>query len=388
MTVIDIRSIFSQRNIELFAVDSSFVYYAEEKNDSGHDELFILEYNRSTRKERLITNYTLEDPTFVEHLFAFETTIVLVLENGTNSMWMIEIDKSSGTELNRRKIVCTGAFRSCSAPDSSHLLICMGPDEANAAMFRQYTEITGCECLCYLYDIKTNKKHFVKNPLVAKLGTQGIRIVSAHGENYAILLDPFADEDIKKGYYDEQRWINADIRDNIWLCALETLEMELTAGVENISKKCIASADIKALVRYMGTDGDKVFFRAKEFRTGIEKICCYDITADSLRVETELNVPDNQSTMFLVQEKPFCLFSVTDDGEKTTVKGIVNSDADLSYDSTLGSFITCMDSRYAVLRKQSEDASGQICTLYDSKLDKSESYDGSCYINANTLILY
>ncbi len=392
MTVIDIRSVFSQRNIQLFEVDPSFIYYAEEKNDGGHDELFILEYNRSNRKERLITNYTLEDPTFVEHLFAFEDTIVLVLENGTNSMWMIEISKTGGEELNRRKVVCTGAFRGCFALDSRHMLIYMGPDEANAAMFRQYTEITGCECLCYLYDLKTNKKHFIKTPLVAKLGIQGIKTVSVHGEKYVVLLDPFADEDIKRGYYEEQRWINADIRDNLWLCELDQFETELKAGVEHLSKKCIASADIKALVRYMGLEGDRVFFRAKEFRTGIEKICSYDITANSLAVESELKVPDNENTMYIVQEKPYCLFEVTVGEEKTKVRGLVGSTADMEFDTALGSFMTCIDSRYVVLRSYSQSADGSTqsprCTIYDSELKKSESYEGSCYLSDNTLVLY
>ena len=181
MKVVDIRSIFSKRNIELFDVGKSYIYYAEEKNEGGHNDLFILEYNRSTGKERLVTNYTLEDPTFVEHLYAFDNTLLLILENGGNSMWLIEIDKTKGMELNRRKIVCTGSFRSCMALDADHLLIYMGPDEANAGMFRQYSEVTGCECLCYLYSLRTNIKHFVKSPIIAKLGTVGIRILWIYG---------------------------------------------------------------------------------------------------------------------------------------------------------------------------------------------------------------
>ena len=384
MTVVDIRSIFSQRNIELFDISSSYIYYAEEKNEDGHNDLFILEYNRSTRRERLITNYTLEDPTFVEHLFAFENTIVLVLENGSNSMWMIEIDKTTGAEKNRRKVVCTGAFRSCFALDSTHLLVYMGPDEANAAMFKQYSEVTGCECLCYLYDLKTNTKHFVKNPLIAKLGTQGLRKLSIHGDDHLILLDPYADEDIKKGYYDEQRWINADIRDNLWLCNMIKLEAELEAGVEQISKKCIASADIKALVRYMGVDGDKVFFRAKEFRTGIEKICSYDITANALAVEAELTAQDG--IVYIVEEKPFSVYEVRAEEAETHVRGIVNCSADVSYDSSLGKFISCIDSRYIVARRDDEEGSSIV--IYDTVLQKSESYKGSCTLSGNTLVLY
>ena len=228
MTVVDIRNIFSKRDIEIFEVSRSFIYYAEEKNEGSANELFILEYNRATRRERLITNYTLEDPTFVEHIFSFSGfsfsgSIVLILENGGNSLWLIEIDKKTGSEINRRKVVCTGSFRSCCALDESHILIYMGPDEENSEMFRQYKEMTGNDTLCYLYDLKTNSKTFVKNRLIAKLSGDGIKIMDVHGIKNVILLDPFADEEIKKGYYEEQRWINADIRDNIWLCDLNDL---------------------------------------------------------------------------------------------------------------------------------------------------------------------
>ncbi len=391
MTVVDIRGIFSQRNIELFEVNSSYIYYAEEKNEDGHNNLFILEYNRSTRKERLVTNYTLEDPTFVEHLYAFDDTLVLILENGSNSMWLIEIDKNSGMELNRRKVVCTGTFRSCIALDSSHILIYMGPDDANAEMFKRYSEVTGCECLCYMYDLETNIKHFIKNPLIAKLGADNIKQMDVHDEKYLILLDPFADEDIKRGYYEEQRWINADIRDNIWLCKLDEFEKQLEAGAENITKKCIASADIKALARYMGIDGDKMFFRAKEFRTGIEKICSYDVYTNSITVEAELNVPDS-NTMYIIEEKPFSVFSVRTDDRRTFVNGIINSSAELSYSNELGSFMTCIENRYIVTGSRTVDNNSntekQICSIYDSTLDKSESYECNCYLKGNTLVLY
>lgn len=391
MTVVDIRNIFSDRNIELFNVDSSYIYYAEEKIENGKNELFILEYDRNTRHERLITNYTLEDPTFVEHIFAFESNIILVLENGKNSLWLIEISKNDGAELSRRKIVCTGSFRSCLALDSANVLIFMGPDEANAEMFEQYRNITGCECLCYLYDMETNVKHFVKNPLIAKLGTGNIKLIEAHGVKYAILLDPFADEQIKKGYYDEQRWINVDIRDNIWLCSLGELEAELKAGSETITKKCIASADIKALARYMGIDGEKMFFRAKEFRTGLEKICSYNVFTNALEIEAELDASSG-NVIYIVEEKPFAVFSVQEQDGSTKAAGIVSSSADITYPSSLGSFVTCIDNRYVITRKtifNDETAqSVSICSIYDSETSMHENYECSCYISGSTLVLY
>ena len=392
MTVIDLRNIFRDRNIELIDVTPSYVYYAEEKNDNGRNDLFLLEYDRSTRKERLITNYSLEDPTFVEHLFSFEKTIVLVLENGFNSLWVIEIDKKDGTELNRRKVVCTGAFKSCVALDSEHLLIYMAADEENYAVFEKYKEVTGCDCFCYLYNLRNNRKHFVRASLIARLGVEGMRVMDVRGQKYVVLLDPFADEDIKEHYYREQRWINADIRDNLWLCLLSDLTSELESGAEEITLKSIASADIKALVRYMGTGCEKIYFRAKEFRNGTEKICSYNAFINTLDVEADITGPASENTLFIIDEKPFKTFMVTERDGKCRVQGIVNSDAKLTYDSSLGKFLICIDNRYVVTEKEEFDKdSGEthLCYyIYDSEQKKYECYECHCLIKGGTLVLY
>ena len=65
MKVVDIRNVFEKRRIQLFYVDDDFIYYAEEKLQGELSNLYILEYNRDTRRERLVTNYTLEDSSFV-----------------------------------------------------------------------------------------------------------------------------------------------------------------------------------------------------------------------------------------------------------------------------------------------------------------------------------
>ncbi len=391
MTVIDIRNIFSDRHIELVDVNPSYIYYAEEKNEEGHNNLFLLEYNRKTRKERLVTNYSLEDPTFMEHIFAFEKTMILILENGSNSLWVIEIDKKSGGEINRRKVVCTGAFKECMAIDENHLLIYMAPDSANAEVFEKYKEITGCDCLCYLYNLRTNKKYFVKAPMIARLGCDNIKLINLKGERYLVLLDPFADESIKENYYREQRWINADIRDNIWLCKAEELENDLEEGYDSFTKKCIASADIKALVRYMGSDGGVIYFRAKEFRSGTEKICSYDIAAGTLSIEATLDTSD-AGTVYLVEEKPFKTFAVGSAGTKYLIKGIVNSEAEVIYDNSIGSFMTCIENRYIVTSRSIFSEESQTTHtyyyIYDAQQDKYENYECNCRVKGNTLVLY
>lgn len=391
MTVIDIRNIFSDRQINLIDVNPSYICYAEEKNEDGHNDLYILEYNRKSRKERLITNYSLDDPTFIYHIFAFDKTILLILENGSNSLWMIEIEKKTGGELKRRKIVCTGSFKDCIALDADHILIYMAPDDSNAEIFEKYREVTGCDCLCYLYNVKTNQKYFVKAPLIAKIGCENIKQLSYKGEKYLVLADPFSEESIKENYYREQRWINADIRDNVWICKTAELENEIEAGADSISKKCIASADIKALVRYMGINGSRVYFRAKEFRTSLEKLCSYDIATETLTVEATLE-PPKDGTVYVIEENPFHTFSVRTGKSKTNIKGVVCSEADILFNNELGSFMTCLEDRYCVLENTIVDGdkntSRIFYNLYDPTIDKHETYECSCQIKDDTLVLY
>ncbi len=391
MTVIDIRNVFSDRHIELVDVSPSYIYYYEERNDEGRNDLFLLEYNRKTKKERLVMNYTLDDPTYVEHIYAFDKTIIMVLENGTNSFWLIEIDKKSGGEMNRRKIVCTGAFRECMALDSDHLLVYMGPDEANEEMFQKYKEIKGCDCLCYLYNIRTNRKYLVNAAMITRLGCENIKSITVNGESCLLLLDPFAEESIKEHYYREQRWVSADIRDNIWLSKTADVIRDIEEGKETVARKCLASADIKALVRYMGMDENKVYFRAKEFRSGTEKICSYDLLAGTLSVEAAPNLPKN-GTFYMVEEKPFKLFAVTIGKTKTQVQGIINSKASVIFDNSLGSFMTCIENRYCVMKKTifSEESQQEFTYfyLYDAVLDQYESYECDCRVNGDTLMLY
>lgn len=80
MKVVDIRNVFEKRRIQLFYVDDDFIYYAEEKLQGELSNLYILEYNRDTRRERLVTNYTLEDSSFVQHILHLKKQYFLCLK--------------------------------------------------------------------------------------------------------------------------------------------------------------------------------------------------------------------------------------------------------------------------------------------------------------------
>ena len=73
MVIEDLRNVFTSCRDELIEVSGDYIYYAEEKVEEGHNILFLLEYNRKTKRERIITSYILQNPSFVHHYTGFPT---------------------------------------------------------------------------------------------------------------------------------------------------------------------------------------------------------------------------------------------------------------------------------------------------------------------------
>ena len=104
MTVVDIRNVVIDSNVELIEISDHYIYYAEEKNEEGYRSLFILEYDRETKSERIISNYILNNPTYVQHYYAFPNHILLVMENAGSVAWVLCLEKETGKELNMAQI--------------------------------------------------------------------------------------------------------------------------------------------------------------------------------------------------------------------------------------------------------------------------------------------
>lgn len=381
MTVVDIRNVFESRRIQLFYVDDDFIYYAEEKLHGELSNLYILEYNRDTHKERLVTNYTLEDSSFVQHIFAFEETILLVLENGSNSLWLVEIDKRNGMELSRRKLNFTGRFYECKAIDANNLIFTSAPDEKSKDFFKQYKALTKCDTLAYIYDIEQDKKSFIRCPLISKVGCDSLFTVKTSEGNKLIILDPWGDEETKSYYFREQRWISADIRDNIWICDLDSALLELKDGKENLTVKCIASADIKGMVRYATISDKKLYMKATHFKSGLKKICAYDFESGNIEAVTEI-LPCEEDDYYYIEERTGKTYRLTVTEEKTFVESLTD-EFSAEYKTSFGKFVACIEERF-IITKSGNDSVG----LLDTKTGVENEYNCKCEVYDNTLVLY
>lgn len=380
MTVVDIRNIFDDRIIKIIEVNDSFIYYAEEKLQGESSILCLLEYNRDTRRERLITSYTLEDSSFVQHIFAFDETMLIVLENGSNSLWVVEVDKHNGMELSRRKLVFTGRFYDCKALDANNILVITASDEKSKDFFKRYKELTKCDTLSYIYDIEQDKKSFIRCPLISKVGCEGLLPIKTSEGEKLIILDPWGDEETKLYYFKEQRWISLDIRDNIWICNMDEVLKELKSGVENIAVRSIASADIKGMVRYIAMDDKFIYMKATHFKSGMERICAYNKEDGSITTLEELDPYESDDEFYYTEKTTGKTYKLKDCGETISVIGL---GVTASYKSILGEFIACIENRFIIAKKDDKSFS-----IIDTKTGIDNNYNCKCEIYGNTLVLY
>ena len=115
-----------------------------------HNSLFLLEYNRRTKRERVVTNYILNDPSFVHHYFAFPSEILMVTEDGGSEVWILALEKESGHERRMARLSLLGSFCGCTALDSSRLLLWTKENDGVKELFSTYRRLTGQERVCYL----------------------------------------------------------------------------------------------------------------------------------------------------------------------------------------------------------------------------------------------
>jgi hypothetical protein len=392
VVVVDIRNYFTVRNVELIEVNHEYVYYAEEKREEGHNNLFLLEYNLFTRRERIVANYSLDDPTFVQHIFSFPNSILLLLENGRGEVWAFRVEKCTGVETARARLNCIGSFAGCKALSERFVLLQMAGDEAHGALFHEYQRITGSPYVAYLFDLEQGRRYFVKNPLLSRLSWREIKLYQSEDATQVLLLDPYGDEEVKRRCYRDSRWISGPVSDNLWLCPLQELLTALQAGEEELPLRRVVGAGTNGMARYIGMDEGAVYFRAEHFPTGQVRICSFGKQDGVVRIHAELTDVGEAAVQYYYEEESAKGYRITQEEDQVRVEGVVNSNVDARYEKKLGNFVSCIENRYLIVRKVISDDNGQYdfeySSIYDALKQTEESFECKCAVKGDTLVLY
>lgn len=391
MKVVDLRNIFASCNDALIEISDNLIYYAEEKREEGHNNLFILEYNRVTRRERIVTNYFLSNPTFVQHFFSFPEDILIVMESGESEAWILRIDKRTGAERNLAKLSFVGSFADCKALDESHVILYTTENEKDKSLFKEYKKLTGTARVAYLYDLDEEAYFYVRDPRVCNADSAGFITYDLDGESQLLLLQPHGSEEEKENSYKNRRWIGDNINDNVWLCPLFDFIVSVKAGEERVPLELILSAGTSGLVRFAGMDENNLYFRAKYFPTDDQRLCAYNKAAGKKMIMAELNLTENEKpASFCIDVSGGRAYRITESEDDYEVDGVLNSTVHAKYSKELGDFIACVEDRFILARYVLADDkdSFEFNSIYDVKTGEQKSYECSCAVQGGTVVLY
>lgn len=391
MKVVDLRNIFANCNDELIEISDSLIYYAEEKMEEGHPSLFLLEYNRVTRRERVIANCLLPGPACVQHYFSFAEDIVVVMESGGSEAWVLRVDKHTGAEKSMAKLHFIGDFQDCRALDESHVLFYSGPNEKHRPLFREYKKLTGFCRVAYLYDLDEGKYYYARDPRVCNSDSAKFIPYSRGGERQILVLEPHGSEEDKQKCFHNMRWLGDDINDNIWACPMIDFLASVKAGEERAPLERILSVGTAGLVRFAGMDEENIYFRAKYFPTGDQRLCAYHMDTGRKSVAACLTLEENdQPAWFSIDAEGGHAYRITECGDDYEVAGVMNSAVQAKYPKELGKFVTCVDDRFIIARYllADETDSFEFNSVYDTQTGTQKSYECQCAVSGSTVVLY
>ncbi len=391
MTVADIRNIVTDSNVEIIEISDTMIYYAEEKNEEGHNSLFVLEYNRVTRTERVIANYFLNNPAFVQHYFSFPDMIIVVMENGSGVVWVMRLEKESGKERNMAQIHFVGDYSSCTALDEHHLVFFTVENENDRELFSEYQKLTGLSKVAYLYDLEEERYFYIKDKRAGSLGAENFITYDVDGEKQLLILQPYGDEQEKERCYRNARWLGDAICDRVWKCPLLKFFVSVKSDEKKLPLELCLSAGTDGLVRYAGMDADNLYFRIKYYPDNDQRICALEKRSGKKSIAASLNLgPEEQDAYFVIDTAAAKIYRVREKEDGRCIDGVLNSSIHAKYGFELGEFIACVEDRFLIARYVTSDENGPfgIISVYDFQTGEQKSFEGCCMVRDGTVVLY
>lgn len=391
MTVVDIRNKVTDSRVKLIEISGSTVYYAEEKAEEGHYSLFLLEYDRNTKTERVVANCFLGDPAAVLHFYSFPDDIIVVMESGESSARLLRFDKQTGQEKNTEELRFIGSFAGCQALDESRVIFYTEENERHQHLFEEYKRASGFERIAYLYDLEEGRYYYVRDKRICNLSAEKLIPFDAAGERMLLILEEYGSEQEKEKCYRNRRWLGDEISDNVWLCPLLDFVVAVKADETHLPLELLLSAGTQGLVRYVGQDEHSLYFRAKHYPINDQRICAVEKVGSKKTVAAELNLKEGEEpATFFIEPYPARIYRVTEHEDTYEIQGVLNALVSSQYSKELGQFVACVEDRFLVAEYVISDETDSFVfySIFDLETKQQQSFECGCAVQNDTIVLY
>ena len=389
MNVIDLRDELYKRRIIIIEISDNCVYYAEELKIGDEGRIYIYCYDFEQDEERVLSYFTLDDPDYVKHFYPCRDSIIILFENYSSRAWLIKLDKTTGTELFRKKVSLIGRYHDCVPIDDNYLLIYTKADDDSRGLFNRCLETTNSDTIANMYDMEKGYRYFMKDFKTADLIRKGMHsFETSSGEEKFLLCDSYCGEaekeELVKTMADQLRRSGEELRDNIWLISKKRLIDAIKSGIENIDLRRAASAGLEGTVRFECMCSDRIIFRAKVYKTGLEQF--FEMSSSNGKVKAICTAREqNSESRYFTDTCVGCVYYLTEHDDMIHLEGEVGSGADITFSESAGEMISCIDERF-IIADRSQNAPKTV--IFDSKLDITDVFQARAAVKGRTVVLY
>ena len=382
MRTADIRG--QGAGVEWISTDGAEVYFSSETRTSAGVSLSLQVYQAETGEVRTVASGIAIPPEDVCTFFDFPEETVLVMSGGESEAVVSRVSKESGAETARAHLQFFGNLYGCLALDETRLLLITEENEAHRKVFQKYRELTGFSRILFLYDMKDQQYYYLKDPRLCGLCAEQFRIYDLNGQRQLLILQTYGSESEKRYCYRNRKYMEEEIRDDIWICPLIDFVISVKSGEAHLPLEPVMGSGTNGMLRYAGIDAASLYFRATYFPTGDQRICAVDKTTREVTALLELN-GEAEAVRYLVDADTARVYCIRDRGDVYEVEGLLNTGDCFSYPRELGTMLACVDGRYIVT--QVEDGKGGFY-LCDTVTSVSERRFCRFSVQDGTLVLY
>lgn len=390
MNIVDLRDELYKRRIDMIAIRSDAVFYAEELNENGSERVCVYRYDPFLNAERVLASFELEDNEYIEHYYLLGDSIIILFENDGSVAWVVRIDSRSGEEQLRKKLALIGRYYDCVPVDEDNLIIYTRSDDEHRSLFNRCFETTNSEVMANLYDLAKGYRYFVKDFRTAGLiGKGAYSFTTSAGVDKLLLCDPYCGEDEKEelvhtlaGSIDGGE---DDLRDNIWTVSKEKLIESVKSGMKKISMRCAASAGVEGTVRFVSMSDNKIILRAKVYRSGLEQF--FEMSPSNGLTSAVCDVRRHKKgESYYVDAPSGNIYFMTRQGGRVRLEGEVGSEADVYFPEKVGRIVAFVDDRY-IIADRSYGETPQTA-VYDSRKNITDIFEARAKAAGDTVILF
>lgn len=400
INIIDIRKHTGSKSEIISYEDDKIIFVKDYKlNDKYY--FSIKNYNIELDTVEEIYKYKIPEFEYTNQFFrSVGENIIIIKMYEINRLEVDVLDKNSKNFKSKHSFQLNEELTSIPIIiNSRYFIFYTDIDEKNTNEYIQYTE-KGYNNFVYLCDLVEDKIYLIKDlkiinglsvvhglldyiPTVVHDNQEYLIFNETHMDDYEYeeyVYDAIQSNRLDKGLVTEEEVIS--------LISLNDFVEAIKVGKENIPFTEMSKRYLDGWVRYLALDEKNIYYREKDFKTQIEKVCAIDKESFQSTVMAEINHKKIKGRVFYKKN----IYEEVKLNEYIKINGIYNCNYDLKFKEEKNiQFYEFISDRYLITGQWIEDEEDnyfEFVYITDIKENKCIKYNGTCKVYNDCVIIY